>query len=282
MAEIGLTEVSATSQEIVSSLVQETLKQEAIVLPTITDYSAFAVAGSNVVQVPRRTQFAAADKSENTALTAQEMTFAVDNISLNKHKAIYASLERIAAVQAMVNVEAEMIVEMSRELALQIDKDLIAQLKLASSAAPDHILDYANTPTDTIQGVDILEARRLMNVQKVPQVGRFMMISPDQEKAMLQIANFIEVDKYGPNEAIANAELGRIYGFRVIMHTELSAAETLFYHQSAVGFARQLSPEFKTDDNLSKVAVEYLLHQIYGSAVLDSGKRQVFFNGSGA
>jgi N4-gp56 family major capsid protein len=282
MAEIGLTEVGATSQEIVSSLVQETLKQEAIVLPTITDYSSFAIPGSNVVQVPRRTQFAAADKVENVALTAQELTFSVDSINLNKHKAIYASLERIAAVQAMVNVEAEMIVEMSRELALQIDKDIIEQLKLASASAPDHILDYTNSPTDTLQAVDILEARRLLNIQNVPQTDRFLLISPDQEKAMLQISNFIEVDKYGPNEAIANAELGRIYGFRVIMHTYLAPNQAIFYHSSAVGFARQLSPEFKTDDNLSKVAVEYLLHQIYGSTVLDSGKRQVFFNGTGS
>lgn len=282
MAEIGLTEVGATSQEIVASLVQEVLKQEAIILPTVTDYSAYAAQGAKIVDIPRRNQLAAADKAENTALTAQELTFAVDQIALNKHKAVYASLERIAQVQANVNVNAEVVLEMAKELALQIDKDLISELKAASASAPDHRVQFANTPTNTIQAVDILEARKLLNLQIVPQADRFLLINPAQEKSMLQISNFIEVDKYGPNDALSNAELGRVYGFRVIMHTGLGDSEFVAYHKSAVGFARQLTPEFKTADDLPKVATQYLLHQIYGSKVLDSGKRQVLFNATGA
>jgi len=143
-------------------------------------------------------------------------------------------------------------------------------------------LDYANSPTDTIAAVDILEARRLMNVQVVPQANRYMLISPDQEKAMLQIANFIEVFKYGADAvALKNGELGRIYGYTVLMHTGLSAADTLFWHQSAVGFARQMNPEYATDFQLASVSQEYLLHNLYGVKVLDAGKRQVYFNGAG-
>jgi N4-gp56 family major capsid protein len=282
MAAISQTEINASSQALISAVVQQVLKQESILLPSIIDYSGLAQAGNKSVGINRRTQFTAADKVEETDLTAQVLTFSADTIDLNKHKAIYAELERLAAVQAMPNVDQEIIMEMAQELALQVDKDIIVQLKLASSAAPDHILDYSNTPTDTVQAADILEARRLLNVQKVPQADRFMLISPSQEKAMLQIANFIEVDKYGPNEAIANAELGRIYGFRVLMHTELSDADTLFWHRSACGFARQVNPEFKKDMNLKGVKDEYLLHTLYGVKVLDSGKRQVYFNGSGA
>ena len=202
-------------------------------------------------------------------------------INLNLHKAIYAELERIAGVQNMVNTESEIIKEMAAELALQVDKDLITQLKAVSTAAPDHLLDYADTVGDVIAATDILEARRLLNVQNVPQEDRFMLISPTKEKEMLSIANFIEVDKYGPNDAISNAELGRIYGFRVLMHTELAAAESLFWHRSHVGYASQLDAEFKKDQNLSKVADEYLLHKLYGTLVLDGGKRGVFFNGTG-
>ena len=112
--------------------------------------------------------------------------------------------------------------------------------------------------------------------------GRFMLISPDQEKAMLQLANFIEVDKYGADAtALKNGELGRVYGFTVLMHTELAASETLFWHGSHVGFARQIQPEYATDFQLASVSQEYLLHNLYGTKVLDSGKRGVFFNGTG-
>ena len=280
--EIGMTEVTAAAQDAVAAVVQEVLKTKSILLQTISDYSSFAVKGDKSVSIPRRTQFASADKTENTDLTAQVLTFSADQILLNKHKAIYSKLERIAGMQAMVNVDQEIISEMANELALQIDKDIIVQLKLASSAAPDHILDYSNTPTDTVQAVDILEARRLMNVQKVPLADRYMMISPDQEKAMLQIAQFIEVDKYGADAvALKLGELGRIYGFTVLMHPELSTADTLFWHNSAVGFARQIQPEYATDFQLISVSQEYLLHNLYGVKVLDSGKRQVYFNGTG-
>lgn len=182
--EIGVTEVDATRQDLVASLVQEVLKQKSILLPTIMDYSAFAVPGAKSVSIPRRTQLAAANKVENTDLTAQEITFAADKIDLNLHKAIYSKLEKIAGIQANVSVETEIIMEMANELALQVDKDILAELRLASAAAPDHRLQYANTPTDTIQAVDILEARRLLNVQVAPMEDRYMLISPDQEKAI--------------------------------------------------------------------------------------------------
>jgi hypothetical protein len=156
MAEIGMTEVTNVAQDLVASVVQEVLKQQSILIPTIMDYSSMAVAGAKSVSIPRRTQFAAANKTENTNLTAQELTFAADKIDLNKHKAIYAKLERIAGTQANVAVDSEIITEMAQELALQIDKDLLVELKLVSTAAPDHLLDYANSPTDTVQAVDIL------------------------------------------------------------------------------------------------------------------------------
>ena len=282
MAEIGLTEVSATSQAVVANVVQMVLKQESVLIPTVSDWSRFAVPGASSVKAPRRTQFAAANKSENTPLVAQELTFSADTIDLNKHKAIYASLERIAGIQSMVDVQAEVLVEQAKELALQIDKDIITQLKLVSTAAPDHLLDYANTPTDTLQQTDILEARKLLNIQKVPLADRFMVISPDQEKAVLLLSDFVRADSYGTPDGLRNGELGRIYGFTVLMHTELAAVDSLFYHSSHVGYATQLNPEFKTDFDLKNVADEFLLHQLYGTRVLDLGKRGIYFNGTGA
>ena len=280
--EIGLTEVTAASQDIVANIVQTVLKQESILMPTVSDYSRFAVAGSKTVKVPKRTQFAAADKTENTSLTNQVLTFTTDDIALTKHKAILATLERIAGVQANVNVASEILVESAKELALQIDKDLIVQLKLVSTAAPDHLLDYSNTPTDTILQTDILEARRLLNTQIVPMSDRFMVISPDQEKAMLLISDFVRADAYGNAGGLINAEIGRVYGFTVLMHTQLAGNQSLFYHKSHVGMAMQMAPQYATNFDLPSVSDQYLLHELYGMIVLDAGKRGVFFNGTGS
>ncbi len=272
MAQIGLTEVSATSMEIVASIVQETLKQEAKLLPTIMDYSAFAGKGASSVKVPRRNTFSAADKTENTALTAQELTFAVDTISLDKNKAIYAALEKIAEVQATPNVEAEIVMEMAKELALQVDKDIYTELLLASAAAPDHRIAFAGA---SLAQTDLLEARRLLNVQNVPMDNRFLAIAPDEEKALLAISDFVRADAYGSAGGLINGEIGRLYGMVVVMSNVVTAGLPIVYHKSAVGFAQQLMPEYQTDFDLKNTAKEYLLNHIYGVEVLDSGKRQV-------
>lgn len=284
MAEIGATEVGATRQDLVAGLVQEVLKQKSILMPTVTDYSRFAVPGSKSVLIPKRTQFSAADKAENTNLSAQEITFTGDTINFDKHKAIYAKLEDIAGLQSNVDVRSEIIREMAAELALQVDKDIIVELKQVSAAGPDHLLDYADTVGDTIALTDISEARRLLKNQKLTFMddNYYMVISPDKEKEMLDIDNFISVEKYGSREALLNGEIGRVFGFKVLCHTELTATEALFYHSSHVGMAMQANPSFETDRDLAAVSEEFLLNQIYGMSVLDSGVRGVFYNGSGA
>jgi N4-gp56 family major capsid protein len=282
MAEIGLTEVSAVQQTVVANVVQQVLKQKSILLPTIMDYSAWVPQGSVACKVPRRTQFTAADKSENSALTAQELTFSADTISMDKHKAVYASLERYAMVTANVDVKAQILIEMAEELALQIDKDIIVELKLASTSAPDHLLDYANTPTDTLAIADITNARALLNTQNVPMEDRYLLISPTQEKALLNISDFVRADAIGSAGGLINGQIGRVFGFNVLMHSTLSAADAIFYHKSAVGHAKVLQPEFLQNVSVSKVADEFALHLLYGNKVLDSGKRQVYYNGSGS
>lgn len=281
---IGLTETSATSMDIVTAIVQETLKEKSQFLPLVTDYSANAVKGAKSVKVPRRDQFAAADKTENTALTAQKMTFSVDTIDLDKHKAIFTSIEMIADLQATPNVVAEIVREMGDELALQIDKDIVAQLKLVSTSAPDHLLDYADSAGDKIARTDFGEAKKLMRLANVNMMdgNLFCSISPDQEKNMLDIDGFVEADRYGSREALLNGEIGRIFGYRIIVSNLLSAVDSIFWHKSHVGFALQQGASFKTDENLADVAQEFLLNQVYGVDVLDSGKRGVYFNGTGA
>lgn len=271
--EIGLTEVSATSMDVIASLVQQTLKQESKLLPYISDFSQFAVKGAGTVKVPRRTQFAAADKSENTDLTAQVLTFAVDTISLNKNKAIYSKLERVAEVQASPNVEAEIILEMAKELALQVDKDIYAQLLLASSAAPDHRIAYVGS---TLAQADILEGMRLLKVQSVPMSDVAMVISPKDEKSILAVADFIRADgaNFNPNP-LQTGIIGKVYGMPIIVTNVATDDRAILFHKSSVGYASELQPEFSTNKDLKATAKEYLLQMIYGVTVLDSGKRQV-------
>lgn len=277
---MGVTEISATSMDVVANLVQMTLKERAVLLPTITDYSRFAGKGAKQVDVPRRDQFAAADKTENTSLSLQQLTFAVDSIVLDKHKAVAAELEDIARIQATPDVEAEIIQEMANELALQVDKDIITELQLASAAAPDHRI--ATAVAGEITQAELINARKLLKEQNVPSDMRFLLISPDMEASMLEISDFVRADQYGSSQGLREGELGRIYGMTVICHTEMASDEAIAYHPSAVGYASQLNARLDRDRNVRNVADTFVLSWLYGVQVLDSGKRQVLYNDDGA
>ncbi len=110
----------------------------------------------------------------------------------------------------------------------------------------------------------------------------YLGIHPDQEKPLLLISDFIRNDSYGSPDGLRRGVLGRVYNFNVIVHTEFATGELVFWHKSAVAYATQMQPMFERDKDLSNVADEFLLAQVYGTKVLDSGKRQVLFNATGA
>jgi len=162
---------------------------------------------------------------------------------------------------------------MAKELALQVDKDIYAQLLLASSAAPDHRIPFVGA--DLAQ-VDILEAMRLLKVQNVPMSDMAMVITPKQEKAILQIADFIRADgaNFNPNP-LQTGIVGKVYGMPIVVTNVATDDRAIVFHKSAVGYAAELQPEYTTSKLLKATAKEFLLQMIYGVTVLDSGKRQV-------
>lgn len=267
---MGKTEVDAVSAEIIATTVQQQLIQESKLLPTVTDFSVFAVKGADKVKVPRAGNFTVNDKSENTAVDAQVLTYATDDISLDKHKVIQVLLEKYASLQSMVAAEMDMAVRAGKGMALQIDTDIISQLVLTSSSSPDHRIAYADT---TLKEADFLAAQELLDIQNVPRENRFIGFSPTQNKSVMAVANFIQAERYGSNLPILSGEIGMAYGFRCIMHTGFTT--TVAWHPSHVGIAIQQHLEYDTQKELQHLATRHSFDQVYGVKVLDGGKRGV-------
>ena len=271
MADMGLTEVSAVVMDEVSKFVQAELKQKSVLIPTVQFFTAGP--GIDSIKVPRAGGFTAEDKAENTALTAQVITFAADSLLLDKHKAVLVRLEDIAQIQATPDVVAAILARMSSELALAIDTAIFAQLELTSAAAPDHRLAYADATS--LKKADLLAARELLHIQNVPFNECTIGVHPSSEKSLLAVDDFVHVDKYGAAGPVQNGELGRLYGAKVIMSNVFTAAKTVVYHPTHCALAIQQNLNFKRQDDLENVAMKFLASQIYGTKVLDSGKRGV-------
>lgn len=267
----GKTEVDAVSQELIlGAMVQEQLIQQAMLLQTVSMYP--APMGVDLLKIPKAGGFTVGDKAENTAVDAQTITYATDDLALNKHKVIQVLLEKFAVKQSMVNALVDIAQRAGKAMALQLDTDIITALEAVSTAAPDHKIAYVGA---TIAQVDILEAIKLLKVQNVDTKGAYLGISPTQEKAMLQIADFVRADGYGSAGGLQNGILGSIYGLKVLVHNGFADAKSLVWNPAHVAVAIQEQVAYDNQKDLANLAERHSWDMIYGTKTLDSGKRGV-------
>lgn len=277
MADQGLTEVSAIIQKVISPAIQQHLIANAVVVNTVQDRTSEVGPGMNRLDIPNTTQDLTPEtKGENSALTAQVLTYTADQLSLDQHKAVFMRIEDIADLQARPAFVQDMIARAGRELAKTMDQYIVSLIEATSAATPDHRIAFANSGTDNTLGkADLLEARRLLKNQDVPVMECTIGMHPDNEAQMLAIDDFVHADKYGSAGGLINGEVGRIYGMRVVVSTNYTADKVMVYHPTHVAFARQQLPRFQQDVDLANVAREYLIDHIYGGQTLDSGVRGV-------
>lgn len=274
----GKTEVDAVSMEMIASIIQDELIQRSILLPTVLDFSAMVGPGMDKLKIPRAGSFTAEAKAENTALNAQALTMATDDLALDKHYAVQALIEDFAKIQSQPDVLRIYLERFASALAYQVDVDLYSQLSSPSTSSPDHQIDWANAPTDTVTKADFLAAMKLLKIQNAPQDGNFFaLINPKRESEVLALSDFVDADKWvsGSESAKLNGVIGRVYGFNVLVSNIVSDDDCIFYHKSAVAFARQLMPRVQSQYQLEHLADRVSMDHVYGVKVLQSGKLQV-------
>lgn len=268
---LGKTEVDAVSMELVlGAMVQEQLIQQAVLLPTVNNYP--APAGVDKLKIPNAGGFTVGNKSENTAVDAQTITYSTDDLALDKHKVIQVLVEKYALLQSSVAIYSDIAARAGKAMALQVDTDIIAALVATSASAPDHRIAFAGA---NIAQTDILEAKRLLTVQNVMTRECYLGINPAEEKQMLLLSDFVRADAYGNPQGLQAGVLGSIYGFKVIVHNGFTAGNAVVWHPSHVGVGIQEMVSYDTDKDLPNLAERLSWDMIYGVKTLDSGKRGV-------
>ena len=168
----------------------------------------------------------------------------------------------------------------------RVDECIIEELRLAADGTgglPDHRIQLSGGTNDEITLSDITEARKLLNQANVSEADRYLLISPCQEKAILDIDTFRNADSYGSDSSRVNGEIGRLYGFRVIVHNALADAEAIAYQRDAVAIAVQREVRFETRRaNLCLQKTEYAFSVGWGTTVLEQDVKQVLMNSTGA
>lgn len=273
----------STEMELITQIVQAELLEAAVVMGTLSDYSSLVQPGIKSLEIPRFVANttvgqgrlgdpSAQNPDGETPVAFKTASLTTDVINLNKWVNMPYRIPDRVAIQSRVPLEAELARKAGQEMAIYIDKELIAVL--------DTLTDQINYtgPSDVLALADITEARRRLNVNNVPQQDRVLLISPDQEKAMLDLENFLHADKYGAREALLNGEIGQVFGFRVVVSNLLSSKQAFAYHRECVGYAMQKMVDFESqraDVNIR--ATDYSYAAGWGCTLMYDGKKGVKF-----
>lgn len=278
---------AATEREIILSIVQDELLDAAMLRPTVREYPANK--GEKSVSIPKFSTSFDGPQAQNvdgtTTVDFQDIAFGVDEILLDDWVSLPYRITDRASKQSSVNVEAEAARSAGKQMGIYMDDQIIARLREASTSAPDHKIDLDGSATHgtatalTLEGVT--QARMLLNKQNIPMDNRFLVISPDLEKDLLDLDQFRNADKYGAREALLKGEIGMIYGFKVMVHNGIAANEAFAYSKDAVAIAVQQDVEFEQQRaDVRLAANDYAFRLGMGSKVLSSGKKVVWLLGA--
>ena len=277
MAISTTTETAAIIEKRVSEVVTSTLIQEAVSLGTVKDFTAQVGPGMDRLDVPLFSEMAVQDVLQAGEMTPQSISVITAQLNLNRHKSIPFSISDKASVQSKAALVQNAIMNGSKSLAAEIDNYVFGLIDAGVAAANRKALT-AN-PLE-----DIALAAKLLDDNRCPKTGRYLVVSPEFKYNLLKSNGIIDADKFGNSEPKQAGYVTRIFGFTVIESTSASIIDGGFqaYGMEAVGFARQISPKFEQDRNVLGQRWDYALTHLYGSMILDpSGLRMAVFDADG-
>lgn len=270
----GLTDVSGTIESLVQAEIQMVLNANIVVPGAVMDLSDQVGPGMDRVAIPKLAKFTVSTKLENTAVDASAVSLSADSLVLDQYKVVQFLMEDIADLQSNVNVTQAGVRQVGADLASEMDLKLINDIESGtSSSAPDHRRAYL--AGGVLAKADVLLARQLLNTQNVPLNDRSLIVSPESEANLLSISEFTRVDESGSSGALRNGQIGKLFGFDVLVSSQAEELKSLAFHKSCHAFARQLQPLVEQQRALEHLATRWSISHIYGSKHLDSGKRAV-------
>lgn len=274
----------ATEMDLITRIVQSELLEKTVVLGSVMDHSDKVQSGLKSIEIPRfeadttpgsgrfgdpTTQ----NPDGETVVPFQTASLTTDVINLDQWKNLPYRIPDRVAMQSRTPLESELARKAGAEMAIYMDKEIITVLETLTQT-----IAYNDTVNEDLELTDITEARRVLNRNNVSQSDRVLLISPEKEKDMLNIDNFLHADKYGAREALLNGEIGRVFGFKVLVSNLLTAAQAFAYQRECIGYAMQKRVDFETqraDVNIR--ATDYSYAVGWGFTLMYDGKKGVKF-----
>jgi hypothetical protein len=283
MAYTQPSDVSSSIEKRVSTIVTETLIQEAVVLGAVRDRTAEVGPGMDQLKIQLLNQLALQNvPTDGTEMTAQTITSLTADLDLDQHVSYPFAIGDKVAIESKLNLVQEQIANGARVHAANIDDYILGQLKAGvSTATPDHLIAF--DANDAL--VDMREAKKLLDEANVPKFDRFWIASPGWMQKLLASNNVIRANEFGSTNAIQAGFVAKVYDFNILetSSSELADGEFIAMQRDTYAFARHITPKFERERRVLKQADEYALTQKFGGIVTDpSGVRIVYGTSTGS
>ena len=252
-------DVAGVQEALVAERVQRELQAQAKLSGLFRDYSELVGKGTSSLKVPRADSFAVQTRDNATPAEANpaNLTFAFDEIILDQSKYVYYVIPGDVELDAKPSYELTAAERAASAHGRNMDIVRLDTLWSGAKAGAANEVDYVAGTTD-------IEEALLNMIQKADEQNmlddgeRFLIVSPEQRKELLGVANFVQADRYGSNISVVSGELGSLYGVRVVVTnlagTEAAAAggiwgdgKMILCHRESLGFAFHRQPTHDMD-----------------------------------
>ena len=264
----GDTQLGATKQDLIASLVQRELAFKAKLLPYFTDVSSFAIAGSQSISFPKLTSFSVVNRTEGAAGDASVLTSSVDKLDLTFNAYVAYVIDAMTKKQANIQSEMEFAKRAAGAHGRYVDTQIIAAL--ASGAA-----SFINTGAD----VDVTYAN-LISLQESYLTADGLLedgawfVSVAQNKAIVSLSEFKDTSAFG-EMVIRDGYVKQILGMPVVIHNGLASKQLFLASKEslAIGFQSAPAMDEQKANEYGVGAVRVAVDQLFGIKALHTEEK---------
>jgi hypothetical protein len=176
-------------------------------------------------------------RTRNAPIEVDELEEFSIPITLNKH---FYSAVGVTDEEMTLDIMdwGEQVARPQIRAVAEVAEDVIATAMAAATTR--HTVAYVQGDPDAENDRSFyraaVRARKHLNDENVPVAGRVILLGSDVEEAALLSPHLVKANEAGSDDALRDAELGRIAGFRVFSSNSVPADFAQAFHPTAYAF----------------------------------------------
>lgn len=178
------------------------------------DYSDMVANFGDVVNTSRPADFSGKRKTDADDVTEQDAVSPNIPVPLDQHFHVTFIIKDGEMSKALPNLVERYLEPAARELAEKVDQVLCGQVVRLNTYEEGRL----NEMTKTNAADFVLDVNTRLDINRVPKVGRNLVLGPRAQKATLGAELFVSTEKRGDaGTALRSASLGSVYGMDTYM-----------------------------------------------------------------